>query len=42
MKIPLKVYLNPGHDRWLDPGACGNGLEEAEEEDVASEETAAE
>lgn len=30
MKVPLKVFINPGHDRWLDPGACGNGLEEAE------------
>lgn len=30
MSKSLKVYLNPGHDRWLDPGACGNGLEEAE------------
>lgn len=30
MSKHLKVFLNPGHDRWLDPGACGNGLEEAE------------
>lgn len=26
----MKVFLNPGHDRFVDPGACGNGLEEAE------------
>ena len=25
----MKVFLNPGHDQFLDPGACGNGLEEA-------------
>lgn len=27
---PLKVFINPGHDRMVDPGACGNGLEEAD------------
>lgn len=26
----MKVFLNPGHDRMVDPGACGNGLEEAD------------
>lgn len=26
----MKVFLNAGHDRFLDAGACGNGLEEAE------------
>ena len=26
----MKVFLNPGHDRHFDPGACGHGLKEAE------------
>lgn len=26
----MKVFINPGHDRMVDPGACGNGLEEAD------------
>lgn len=26
----MKVFLNPGHDRLYDPGACGNGLQEAD------------
>ena len=26
----MKVFLNPGHDLYLDPGACGNGLEESQ------------
>lgn len=26
----MKVFLNPGHCQFLDPGACGNGLKEAE------------
>lgn len=26
----MKVFINPGHDRLVDPGACGWGLEEAE------------
>lgn len=26
----MKVFLNPGHDLLLDPGACGNGLKEAD------------
>lgn len=26
----MKVFINPGHDLKLDPGACGFGLEEAE------------
>lgn len=30
MSKPLKVFLNPGHDQMVDPGACGNGLEEAD------------
>lgn len=25
----MKVFLNPGHDRHFDPGACGHGLQEA-------------
>ena len=26
----MKVFINPGHDILCDPGACGNGLKEAE------------
>lgn len=26
----MKVFINPGHDTRLDPGACGWGLKEAE------------
>lgn len=26
----LKVFINPGHDMQLDPGACANGLKEVE------------
>ena len=26
----MKVFINPGHDPQLDPGACGNGLREAD------------
>ncbi|MDO4802961.1 MAG: N-acetylmuramoyl-L-alanine amidase [Prevotellaceae bacterium] len=26
----MKVFLNPGHDLVLDPGACGHNLKEAE------------
>ena len=26
----MKIFINPGHDPQLDPGACGNGLREAD------------
>ena len=26
----LKVFINPGHDMDLDPGACANGLREVD------------
>lgn len=26
----MRIYLNPGHDIKYDPGACGNGLQEAQ------------
>ena len=26
----MKIFINPGHDVQLDPGACGNGLREAD------------
>ena len=26
----MKIFINPGHDPKLDPGACGNGLREAD------------
>ena len=25
-----KIFINPGHCVGVDPGACGNGLKEAE------------
>ena len=28
--MALRVFINPGHDRMIDPGACGYGLEEAD------------
>ncbi|MBR2520449.1 MAG: N-acetylmuramoyl-L-alanine amidase [Selenomonadaceae bacterium] len=26
----MRIFINPGHDPQLDPGACGNGLREAD------------
>ena len=26
----MKIFINPGHDPKIDPGACGNGLREAD------------
>ena len=26
----LKIFINPGHDMDLDPGACANGLREVD------------
>ena len=26
----LKIFINPGHDIELDPGACANGLREVD------------
>jgi N-acetylmuramoyl-L-alanine amidase len=39
MVIQMKVFLNPGHDRQLDPGACNSihGLHEADVVDEVTE-----
>lgn len=26
----LKIFINPGHDMYVEPGACGNGLREVD------------
>lgn len=26
----LKIFINPGHDMDLDPGACANGIREVD------------
>lgn len=30
MNRPLRVFINPGHDIFMDSGACGHGLREAD------------